>query len=482
MPNRIIQYPVPLILKKVLKDKSDGELIVAGSNFTKSLYFLNGNLVFARTNVIEERLGEILFKIGKIDQKQYYGIAELIKTSSDRIGKILVNNNILNQRDLFFALIFQLRTIATSVFSLISGEWNFISEPPEVPEDSKFSISLPGIISEGTTKIGNISYFKNKFFYKTPKTYSINDSVKEFLAGPDIAFFNEVSQYANLSSEQILEKMKIPEEVFWKRLILFYLLNVIEFVDVAIDKELGKNIDEIILLYEQLRSNRLDYYQLLGLKNNATPGEIKSMYFEFARKYHPDRIATAPDPEIKEKANYVFAEVNKAYETLSSPDKKNEYDARGYKESSHSDTIHENMLEKASALYRRAKALYGQKQFWEAATLMDEAVQICPTKASYFLLLGLSQMNLPKLKRMAATNLQRAIDLENWNVEAYAAMGLLFLSENQAKRAEGFFRKVLSLNPDHALARKKLEEIEGSSSGTGEKKKSMFSLFGKPKK
>ena len=47
MPNRIIQYPVPLMLKKILKDKGSGELIVAGENFTRSLFFSEGDLIFA---------------------------------------------------------------------------------------------------------------------------------------------------------------------------------------------------------------------------------------------------------------------------------------------------------------------------------------------------------------------------------------------------------------------------------------------------
>jgi hypothetical protein len=62
-------------------------------------------------------------------------------------------------------------------------------------------------------------------------------------------------------------------------------------------------------------------------------------------------------------------------------------------------------------------------------------------------------------------------------VEAYTAMGLLLMSENQLHRAEGYFRKVLSINPDHTLARKKLEEMKGKD----DKKKSKFFLFGKKK-
>ena len=88
-------------------------------------------------------------------------------------------------------------------------------------------------------------------------------------------------------------------------------------------------------------------------------------------------------------------------------------------------------------------------------------------------------MNLPRLKRTAADNLQKAIDLEPWNAEALTAMGILFITEKQIKRAEGFLIKALAINPDHALAKKKLAEITGSSES---KKKSKFSLFGKAKK
>ncbi|MCP5055077.1 MAG: tetratricopeptide repeat protein, partial [bacterium] len=143
--------------------------------------------------------------------------------------------------------------------------------------------------------------------------------------------------------------------------------------------------------------------------------------------------------------------------------------------------IQENLAEKARILYRKGKGLYSMKKYWEAASVLDEAVGLDPYKASYFLLLGLSQMNLPMLRRRAADNLQKSIDLESWNAEAYTALGILFMSENQPKRAEGFLRKVLSINPDHALARKKLAEL----TGTKDKKKSKFSLFGKsgkPKK
>jgi len=478
MPHQIVQYPVPVILKKILKDKADGELIVGGKNLKKNLFFIAGDLIYAKTNLLEERLGEILFKIGKINRAQFLNINQLIKNNGKRLGKILVQKEILNQRDLFFALVYQCRSIATSTFTLISGEWDFINKTPDIPEDSRFNVGLPGVITEGANKIGNISYFRTKFYNKLPRLSPIPESIHEVLSTYEINFYKNLQPFKNLSSEQIIAKLKISKEIFWKKIVLFYLLNIIDFADVTVDKYYDKNIEEIIALYEQLKANRMDYYALLGIKNTAAFNEIKNTYFNLAKKYHPDRISTAPDPEIKEKANFVFAEINKAYETLSNSHKKGKYDTKGYKEASPQENSHENLVEKARQMYLKAKALYNQKKYWEASSTLDEAVSLDPRKASYLLLLGMCQMNQPSLKRMAANNLQKAIDLEPWNAEAFTAMGILFISENQVKRAEGFFRKALAINPDHALARKKLAEITGKEP----KKKSKFSLFGKSKK
>jgi curved DNA-binding protein CbpA len=477
MANRIIEHPVPLALREIFVDKNTGVLKIRDENFEKMLFFVDGNLSFAKTNVLHERLGEILFKIGKINRSQFWEIHKLMEGKDEKIGKILVNNNYLNQKDLFFGLIFQLRTIAVGIFPLTNGEWEFIDEIPQIPEDSRFTIELPAIFSEGVRKIKNWSPFQNRFQSQTPRLRSISAELAGFLNPEDISFYKDISNYANLPVEQIVGKIHIPEDAFWQKLILFHLLHIIDFMGMIVKDELSKNIEELIHLYDNLKAREIDYYELLNLKNSASSEEIKDAYYKLAKKFHPDRLGSAPDPDLKEKANFVFARINRSYDILSNEDKKRDYDTKGYKEVAPQDKVIENLIEKANILFRKAKTLYNQKKFWEAASILEEAVRYDANKASYFQLLGLAQSDVPALRRSAEKNFQKVMELEPWNAEPYVALGLLFLNEKLEKRAEGFFRKALSIDPDHAMARKKIEEISG-----GIKKRPMFTIFGKKNK
>ena len=66
-----------------------------------------------------------------------------------------------------------------------------------------------------------------------------------------------------------------------------------------------------------------DYYQILGVKKDASRDEIKKAYRKLAMKYHPDH--SKGDKAAEEK----FKKISEAYAVLSDKEKRKEYDTFG---------------------------------------------------------------------------------------------------------------------------------------------------------
>lgn len=72
-----------------------------------------------------------------------------------------------------------------------------------------------------------------------------------------------------------------------------------------------------------------DYYEVLEINKGASETEIKKAYRKAAMKYHPDKFTNASESERKE-AEEKFKEANEAYQVLSDPQKKQQYDQFGH--------------------------------------------------------------------------------------------------------------------------------------------------------
>jgi molecular chaperone DnaJ len=77
---------------------------------------------------------------------------------------------------------------------------------------------------------------------------------------------------------------------------------------------------------------KANYYEILGVKRGVSADDLKKAFRHLARKFHPDLNKGSKEAEDK------FKEINEAYQVLSDPAKKAQYDQVGHAEFSPGDT------------------------------------------------------------------------------------------------------------------------------------------------
>ncbi len=511
MTNAIDKFPTPLIFKKILKDSLSGELVVVHEDSTRQLFFIDGRLEFANTTLENEHLGDMLLAAGKINKEQLRLALEVRSNVPTKIGEILVKLNDLNMRDVYDALVKHVINIAAATFPLKHGEWRFVKKIPSSPNIQNLQIKLPEVIKEGVSRLDDISYFKKKFYFRSPVTIALPDSISKILTPDEIEFYDELTFFDHTSVKRIMSQLQIAEPIFWRRIILFYLLNAADFVEFTLDdEEKNRKLEEINEMYQKIKSGRSDVYCLIDSEKVSAIDEIDERFKEYSDRFDPDKLDIAPDSTAMRRAREVFAEIQEAQNAAHLPgldrdseikkhpgaidDVKSERpqitdSAREYEPPPKGDfdlkthpaakpgAAKTDQVKQARDLFTRANHLHNQKKYFEASALLEQAAALDDTKANYFLLLGLCQSKMLATKKMAEKNLAKAAQMEPWNADPLFALGQLYKSENLLKKAREYFEKALEINMEHTLAGKAISEFGGL---MGFKKKKL-SIFGKKK-
>jgi hypothetical protein len=68
-----------------------------------------------------------------------------------------------------------------------------------------------------------------------------------------------------------------------------------------------------------------DYFQVLGLPQTATKGDIKKAFYRDSRTYHPDRVFHLRDDDAKRNINSIYKRITEAYSVLKEDAKRTKY-------------------------------------------------------------------------------------------------------------------------------------------------------------
>ena len=141
-------FPLADVLNVIHGSGKSGFLYFRRDDHEKSVYLHRGEVVFATSNQVVDRLGESLLRGGLITLEQLRQ-AEKGYQPPQRFGRVLVQRGILTPRALWNGVKAQVEDIVRSLFSYTGGTVHFWEG--EVPPDNVVRLSLPTrrLIAEG---------------------------------------------------------------------------------------------------------------------------------------------------------------------------------------------------------------------------------------------------------------------------------------------------------------------------------------------
>ena len=140
--------PLADVLEQLRQGKATGTLTVSSGDLTKCIYLKSGQIVFATSTSVQDRLGEILVKTGTLKRENLEYALQLFKKSAGmkKIGAILVENGLIAPKDLFSGLKVQVKDIIFSLFLLSEGVYQFEEHLPS--ELIQLQINFQDLIAE----------------------------------------------------------------------------------------------------------------------------------------------------------------------------------------------------------------------------------------------------------------------------------------------------------------------------------------------
>ena len=145
---RLSDVGLPTVLSILKEGKRTGVVSLVNAGVRKSIYFLDGKLVFAASSLTQDRLGEVLLRAGKISADEYLRLSQMIR-GGQRLGKALVESGILSPKDLWWAIDQQVKEIVWSIFNWEDGYFHFDEDEQPRKEKITFDLDVEKLVVEG---------------------------------------------------------------------------------------------------------------------------------------------------------------------------------------------------------------------------------------------------------------------------------------------------------------------------------------------
>jgi hypothetical protein len=137
-----------------------GELVVLEGEGARSVFFDQGNVVGAQTNVEEERIGSVLYRYGGLSEEQLAKV--LAEMGARRFGEVAVELGFLNRESLYSYISKQIQEVVFATLTVGDGTFFFLDGFDEARLVSHHTLSANALLMDGVTRMDEMRYFRQK--------------------------------------------------------------------------------------------------------------------------------------------------------------------------------------------------------------------------------------------------------------------------------------------------------------------------------
>ncbi|MCZ6783386.1 MAG: J domain-containing protein, partial [Proteobacteria bacterium] len=194
--------------------------------------------------------------------------------------------------------------------------------------------------------------------------------------------------------------------------------------------------------------NELNYYEILGVSQDTDAAALKKAYFQSAKRYHPDALGRLDLGDVRAEAVDVFARIARAYETLSNPDRRVDYDAAlAYG----GEAYDADALAQAETSYRKGEIMVKMGDFRGALEYLERAVELWPQECAYQSLLGWAYYKkIPCETGPALEHLRKAVEIDASDAIAHFRLGVVLRESGDTDGASEHLARARQIDPGAA--------------------------------
>jgi tetratricopeptide (TPR) repeat protein len=485
---------VPGLLREIYVGQRNGSLTLVRGEERQSLRFRRGHIVNAHTNVLEERLGEMLVRRGLLSETDLARATAIVVRDGRRLGEVLAELELMDGNGLEDAVALHVHEMLAKVFLWHEGSYAFEEElEAEAGQELTLKLSTGELILEAVQAVRDPDVVRFALGDMDRVLALSNDPRLRFqnlTLSPEDGFV--LSRVDGLTSaNEIVQMIPLPPERTHRSLLGLLSAGVVEFVSVRpslktaraaggerpregappthpapepppaaagpepADEKAAERRREILEAWDGLETRT--HFEVLGLSPSVGQVEVKDAYFRLAKRFHPDVHHGASLGDLRDQLETVFIRLGEAYDVLRDPRKRTDYEERlGRPKPAAPETPRdpEEEARLAEEAIRRAAKLVEQEKYWDAIQLLEPAVEAVQGKPRLRarVLLARSYARNPNWARNAEATLLAATREEPKAVEPWALLGAIYAAKGLRTRATAMYRKVLELKPDHEEA------------------------------